>query len=905
MNRRYIKLIISVGILAVVLGVYLYSIAPTASFWDCGELIACSYVLGIPHPPGTPLFVLIGRIFSLIPLAREVAFRINFLTALFGAISCVLIYLLVLKLISIAKKDQAFIERYPYVPHIAGVAAAFALAFAYSFWDNSVETEVYTPCVVAALIVLYLALIWREKVEAGVGDNRIVLFAIYLLFLSAGIHFTPLMILFPLLVYAFLIDRDAILKLHLVELLVLFLIIVAIAGLDLVDYFVLFLASPPVAIIQILYSKFILFILLIGVFASYLYYLYSKGKLDTQYVFWGLVFIMLAGTVQFYLLVRSRLEPPINEVDPQRWADFVSVLKREQYDPMKLFPRKTQFLTEADYRNYPNSYPAFNVFVAYFEQLKFYLRYFLWQWGGERYFDIFLGIRWPAIFGIIPVILGGYGIVEHYKKDRKSWWLIFLCFLVASVGLVTYLNLKYSPSDPRPHLKFREVRERDYFFAFSYVFYTIFIGLGTFAFLKWLFTNFRLNQIGRLAFCGLSIILMFLPIAFNYSSVSRRGNWIPAEYGYNMLVSCEGEKAIIFTNGDNDTFPLWFVQFVPNRPAGYDPNFGKNIAVANLSLLNTNWFIKQLKKWGAPISFSLEEIDRLPQGLIGAGRRTFLLKDIMIRDILATNSGIKLKWPEDYVSPASDFMAKVMDNYKEGVMPVYFATTVDRAENLKDVEPYLRLEGLVNRVTNVKSLGQVNVARTQELFDKYKMESMMDPKVIKDDNTRGLFLNYIASFAALAQEYQKMGRMDLAIKTLERTLGFDIDPDKKAPIYYNLSVFAMLNQDYKLAHAYLDSIERMGIKDDPELLIRRGWIYQSQNDFKSAEDAYLKARQIAPNQAEPVQSLVSLYTEYLHDTTKAIRTLQEWLRINPRDNNARKMLEDLQKKEEKKEEKPK
>ncbi|MEO0076743.1 MAG: DUF2723 domain-containing protein, partial [candidate division WOR-3 bacterium] len=71
MKERYLKLIICLGIIVAVLSVYLYSIAPTASFWDCGELIACSYILGIPHPPGTPLFVIIGRIFTLIPFARE------------------------------------------------------------------------------------------------------------------------------------------------------------------------------------------------------------------------------------------------------------------------------------------------------------------------------------------------------------------------------------------------------------------------------------------------------------------------------------------------------------------------------------------------------------------------------------------------------------------------------------------------------------------------------------------------------------------------------------------------------------------------------------------------------------------------------------------------------------------
>lgn len=899
MKERYIKLFIAIGIAIVVMGVYLYSAAPTASFWDCGELIACSYILGIPHPPGTPLFVLIGRIFTLIPVAREVAFRTNFLTIFFGAISASLVYLIVVKLISLQKSTESMRKRFPFLPHIAGIAGAFAIAFAQSYWDNSVETEVYGPCVVAALLVIYMAMSWRDKVEKGLGDNRTVLFAIFLLFLAAGIHFTPMMVLFPLLVFAFMVDRKAILQLHLFELIILYLLVVLVAGYDLIGYFVLFLASPTVALVQIFHTHLFLFVIFILIYAGYLYYLRSKKKLDPSYVSWGLIFIFLAGTVQLFLLIRSRLNPAIDEVNPENWKDFVSVLMREQYDPMKIFPRKTQFLTENDYRNYPNSTPAIGLLAGYFDQLKFYFRYFLWQWSGSNNLDFFptaqtffLRFKPQGIIGLFPVFLGFYGIVDHFKRDKKTWWLIFLCLFIASIGLLTYLNPKVSPSDPRSEMQYREVRERDYFYAFSFVFFAIFIGLGINAFLEWIIPRLKFKKLYVQGVALGTVILMIIPVFLNYGEVNRRNNWIPTEYGYNMLVSCGEDKAILFTNGDNDTFPLWFVQNVPNRPANYDTMFGKNVAVANLSLLNTNWYVRQLKEWGAPISFSLAEIDRLPQGMMGANRRTFLLKDIMIRDIIATNAGIKLKWPEEYVSPAKEFMAKVMDKYEAKVMNIFFATTVDRRENLTDVEPYLRLEGLVNRVTNVNAPNQIDVAKTQELFDIYKMSSMMDKNIRKDDNTKGLFMNYIASFAALSQEYQKMGNLDLAISTLKKTLAFDIEPSRKVPIYYNLSVFALLDQDYPNAIAFLDSVDALGYRD-PDLLVRRGWIYQSQGNYELAEKAYLNARTMEPNRPEPIQSLVSLYTENLKDTAKAITLLQDWIRRNPKDNNAQSMLQSL------------
>ncbi|MBM3316040.1 DUF2723 domain-containing protein, partial [candidate division WOR-3 bacterium] len=190
MNQRRVRLVLFFAVSLVVFAVYLYTVAPTAAFWDCGELIAVSHIQGVPHPPGAPLFVMLGRIFSMLPLAEEAAMRVNLIPVLFGAASCGLIYLLVVKLIGayVAKEP----ERYRWLPHVAGVFGALMCGFAYSYWDNCVEAEVYGPCVVVALSVLYMALVWRDQVDKGTGDNRLILGAMFLLFLAAGIHFTPM-----------------------------------------------------------------------------------------------------------------------------------------------------------------------------------------------------------------------------------------------------------------------------------------------------------------------------------------------------------------------------------------------------------------------------------------------------------------------------------------------------------------------------------------------------------------------------------------------------------------------------------------------------------------------------------------------------------------------------------------
>jgi tetratricopeptide (TPR) repeat protein len=379
----------------------------------------------------------------------------------------------------------------------------------------------------------------------------------------------------------------------------------------------------------------------------------------------------------------------------------------------------------------------------------------------------------------------------------------------------------------------------------------------------------------------------------NYPDVTRRHNWIPAEYGYNMLVSCTGEKAVIFTNGDNDTFPLWFMQTVPSRVAGLDPEFGKNVAVANLSLLNTNWYCKQLKRWGAPISFSEEEIDKLPQGFVGKDGRTFLLKDVMMRDIVATSGGVRLKWPDDYGSTSEEYIDKVFRSGRWSPRtPVYFATTVS-SDNLQDFKGWMILEGLVNRVIPRHGDNLVDAEKTYNLlFNVYKMKSMVDPSVSKDDNTRGLLINYAASYLALANEFQRLGRNREAQEVLTRAMEFELDDQRRVPLFYHLSIFAMLNQDYENALAYIDSISALGF-DDPELMLRRGLAYQAMGRTAEAEAAYLEAVSTSPNRPEPVQALYKFYLEETFDTVKARRVLEQWLKRMPSDSVAGRMLKEI------------
>jgi tetratricopeptide (TPR) repeat protein len=265
----------------------------------------------------------------------------------------------------------------------------------------------------------------------------------------------------------------------------------------------------------------------------------------------------------------------------------------------------------------------------------------------------------------------------------------------------------------------------------------------------------------------------------------------------------------------------------------------------------------------------------------------------MMRDIVATAAGVKLRWPTDYSSSSEEYKRKVFGGGYQARSPVYFATTVSN-DNLVDFSGHLVLEGLVNRVVPTFGQNQVDADRTYDLlFNVYKMNSMLDPRVVKDDNTRGLLINYAASYLALANEYQRLERTREAQDVLARAMDFELDDQRRVPLFYHLSIFALLNHDYDNAIAYLDSIEALGFTD-PELTMRRGMAQQGKGDLEAAEREYVSAVAASPSRPEPVQALYRFYLEDMRDTIKARRTLETWLQRMPGDSVAMRMLRGIQ-----------
>jgi hypothetical protein len=1097
-TAKNVRIILFLAVVAIVFGYYCFASAPTNSFWDCSEFIAAGYSLGIPHPPSYPLFAQLTRLVSFLPLRREIAGRITLISGMFGSVCCGLIYLLVVYLIQMQRAPErkrnhrwtpmntdrgrtaeyagktqnasgAILQAPPadWIPHLSGVVAALCCAFAYSFMWNTVEAIIFTPAATVGIAVTFLAVMWYKGIGKGkgrgkdegstspAGDNRIVIACLYLLVLSTGIHFTPMVLFFALLPFFLVVDRRAVIDLRILELvgfyvialtmsvvpgmftkllwgaflgailyfairlledatrdrqvlsaMLLFLAMLLLAyfaGMStealneghrnmVMDNIVLFLASPVVAVMDRMFQSPFLFAVLVTGYIAYLWWLRARKKLNTQYAMVGLFLFLLAGTVQFILVVRAHQYPHMNEADPSVWSAFVSSLRREQYNAMRLFPRQTQYLSENDYQNYRNVPVNYGLIPAYFEQLKYYFRYFLWQWAGRFNLDLFVTAKtvfleklhaFPALVGLIPPFLGVWGIIDQWKRERKTGVLILVAFLVSSIGLVTYLNNKFSTSDPRQadvskqtgQGMYVEVRERDYFYAFSFIYFTVFVGIGLHACLRWLQKTARSRFAGKAsspvklrwsiyAAGVLALAVPVLALSFNYPTNNRRFNWIPAEFGFNVLVSCRN-GSIIFTNGDNDTFPLWCMQEVPSavskaacaeerampgypkvkQPATMEPiEYGFRaqvapkwgVAVANSSLLNTDWYCLQLKRWGAPVSLTNDQIRQLAnEGLTSRdGSKHFILSQIMIRDILATNTGVKLRWPDEYTISPEEFRARVFKDYRPQ-MPIYFAATVQPdylVENLNAVQGHLVQRGLVREVvqdpqhesdTKLSDGAFFDSKTTMDLvLNQMKFDGTFDPRVAKDDNTRGLITCYAEMFTTLAECAAQAVDTARGLKLCDYALRLGVSPYDCALLRYTVSPDLVRLGHSLRAQAELDTANLLMGADsakDPriryqatwdEAIIQRGLGNLAQSEslyamlvrvnpelywelydlyrtgFKdnakaaSALDAWFHA---VPQNSDNLQRVLSAMTTQLNDKARASQMLDTWLKRNPRD----------------------
>ncbi len=722
----------------VALIIYALTMAPTVSFWDCGEFVACANTLGIPHPPGTPFFVFLARaVIVLLPFVGEIAKRVNYISVVSSAATVYVTALFAWELLAtvldsrkttVMKNGETIVDRLAdkitgktrtFVLGTSALVAGFLLTFSDTFWFNAVEAEVYGIAMFILMLVSYLGLVWYKKRDDEESSDKILIFICYIAFLGVGAHLYT-MLTVPAVFALLLIAQPRKIAER---------IPVWITGTLLCSVIYMVSAFIEISLVCLVALSVIVFVPAIS--EKFRPRVNHAFKLSLAFTF----FALLGYSTHLYIPIRSELNPTIDENNPEinirddqgnlqlgnlfkgeNWNAFNAFIERKQYGSESMIERA--FYRRSQLAHQLFSFPSMS-YGGY--QTAQYLPY---KVGGVNYangvyaFDPSeneplerLGLKFktqmsmfgdniPVQFLIFAIFNGLLILVCRFvwKRNRDVGLFLSLLYGLCSLGLLFYINFAdgtrmeqrdrdywvsvmtrnvgdlnrsgaaiASVPDPNELIDLRqkiengkmrvefmrehnmpvekisavereidgyqkttawqswrkieagfaqvgqrapfpeavhmEVRERDYFYTPAFIFMSMMFGIGA-GILVFLAATTASYATFMAPIAAVLVAVSFLvPCISNYKEHDRSGLWVPWDYAYNLLNSCR-PNAILFTNGDNDTFPLWFAQEV----AG----IRKDVRVVNLSLGNTDWYIKQMLD-NEPIlklSYDKEAIDR-------------------------------------------------------------------------------------------------------------------------------------------------------------------------------------------------------------------------------------------------------------------------------------------------------
>ncbi|MDF1674855.1 MAG: DUF2723 domain-containing protein [Vicingaceae bacterium] len=940
MEYKKLNNIIGWIIWAIASFVYLSTIEPTTSFWDCGEFIAAAYNLEVGHPPGAPLFMLIGRFFTMFTTPENAAVAINAMSALSSSFTILFLFWSITAIIKKIVVKAGEMDKAAMIAVFgSAVVGSLAYTFSDSFWFSAVEGEVYAMSSLFTAAVFWGILKW-DAVAHESHSTRWLVFIAYLMGLSIGVHLLNLLAIPAMVFLYYFKTRDLTAKRFFiasgVSVLILGIVQFGIipGTYKLASIFELFMVNTlgmPFHSGLVFY-----FILLAGLVAYGLYYTQQKGKVLWNTVLLCFSVIIIGYSTYSVILIRSAANPPMDENNPENVFSLLSYLNREQYGSAPFlsgqfyntpldsrepfvegkvvyyqnketgkyeatnkgekdkpnydekasgfFPRmwSSQSNHTRDYKMWVDikgknvrasngetiKIPTFGdnlAFLFNYQWGHLYWRYFMWNFAG-RQSDVqnstpneIVNGNWisgikpidAARLGnqdklsksvteneghnryfLLPLILGIIGLIYQFIKDPKDWLILALLFFFTGLAINFYTN----PPSPQP-------RERDYAYVGSFYVFAIWIALGVYALYEILG-----KKIQRLASAGLvtTICLLAVPVLManqNWDDHDRSKRYTARDFAKNYLNSC-APNAILFTNGDNDTFPLWYVQDVEG--------FRTDVRVVNLSLLNTDWYIEQMRRkaWdsdGIPQMLPDHKIrqntndyvyvyDRGIEGHTDVDEIIKFVTDDSPKSKITGNNNkqidylptkkFKISVDKELVlangTVSKDKADRIVDNvewsieangiYKKDLIildilaandwkrPIYFAITTgdDAYLGLTD---YFQIEGLAYRLVPYKAqsfdgqTGEVNTeAMYENLMIKFAWGGMNKSEIYMDENNRRMCMNFRNNFARLAGNYIRQGKKEKALEVLDKCL--EVIPHKNVP--YNQFMVSIAEHYYRL-----------------------------------------------------------------------------------------------------------
>jgi hypothetical protein len=894
--------------------VYFISMERTASFWDCGEFLACAYKLEVGHSPGAPFFMLMQRIFALFSgtgawFARPsttAAYAINILSVLASALTILFLFWTITALCKkVLSKNRAPDKKQVLSIMCVGIIGALAYTFSDTFWFSAVEAEVYATSSFFTAIVFWSILKWEEIADEPYADRWLVLIA-FLVGISIGVHLLNLLTI-PAIAMVYYFRRYKTSRIGVFIALLTGCFILALVQFGVIQYLPIMASALELFFVNSLglpfnSGTFIFLLLLIGALMWGLLFAKKKDRSLLHTSLLSLIFIIIGFSSYTIPIIRSSADTPVDVNNPDNIISLVPYVQREQYvHPPLLYGQdfnseiigikegkkfyypeanneghsykqageKSEYTYESsDQRLFPriwdNFEPSHQEFYRNYlglgkeekasakDNLSFFFnyqinwlwfRYFMWNYAGRQN-DAegqgearngnwisgipFLDYQRAGHIDLmsapyknnaarnelycLPLILGILGMIWHIRSNKKDALVIGLFFFCTGIAIALYLNM--NPIQPR---------ERDYAFAGCTYAFAIWIGMGV-LFLQKIFNRYLKNA-GTLAAFGLCLIAVpALMAKEGWDDHNRSGKSLAKATARNTLLSCE-PNAVLFTQGDNDTYPLWYLQEVEGvRP---------DVRIIITELLNADWYIDQLRyklndAGAVPMVWAREdymgdnnnyvqyyEHPQIPKDRYfdlyeictftaskddrnklstGTGKRVGFLPSknfslslpanaLLDTTIIADSSNrIYFSIKENGVQKKelaimNILAANARDNWKR---PIYFNGSYPNRDEVLGLSAYMRMEGIVYKLAPftksdyneaARQVNNINVNKSLKYFTSlYQYGGADKNNVYFDEKNRVMLMSYRLNSVQLADRLSAMNRKKEAIQLLDKML---------------------------------------------------------------------------------------------------------------------------------------
>ncbi|MEX6626864.1 glycosyltransferase family 117 protein [Tenacibaculum salmonis] len=886
---------------AVALITYTLTLEPTVSSWDCGEYISTAVNLEVGHPPGAPLFQMLGAFFAMFSNdPSQWAKMVNFMSGLASAFTILFMFWTITNLAKkMAIKNGKFSKNEAIAVLGSGLVGALAYTFSDSFWFSAVEGEVYAMSSFLMALLFWLGLRWEDEINTPRGHKWLVIIS-FVVGLSFGVHILSLLVIPSIvMLYFFKTYKNITLKTTAFATLISILVL-AFVFKFLFPFTLKFFSISELFFINEIGLPYntgtiIACVVLIGLFIFGLSYTRKKNLVMANTLVLSVLFIMIGFSSWLMLPIRANADTVINENNPSSARELLAYYNREQYGDANVFydnyysvahdrtqdtdqpfkddkpkyeKKNGKYIIVNKYKNIvPNYSSKHKGFIprmvnpaseqhykqiagiparskrrpTFVENIKFmidyqfgymYGRYFMWNFVGRQndaqgHLDIENGNWLSGIdfideirlgsqqhlpddiknnkgrnkYFFLPLILGLIGLIYQSKKDKNNLYTLALFFAFTGFAIIFYTN-------PKPF----EPRERDYAVVGSFYVFAIWIGFGVFALYDYLknYANKRTVAIGVSAVSLLAVpVLMSVQ---NWDDHDRGDRFIAQLNAQTYLESCD-PNAIIFTIGDNDTFPLWYMQQVEG--------VRRDIKIVNTSLFQTAWYIDQMKKKtyeAEPIPSKLTH-DQYKYGTLDIAyhiphprfKDSIISINNFMRWIESDNDGTyyideendvrekfyptnRIRIPVnkenvlktglvaqkdadkilDYIDITVDeqgltknriLMLDILNNF-EWKRPIYFTGGANADEEYIWLKDYLQLDGMSykfvpiktsNKGKSIMSMGRVDTKKMYDNVKKWNWKTINNGKIYLDEQSKRNAISIRNNLMRLSEEYLKEG----------------------------------------------------------------------------------------------------------------------------------------------------